>query len=77
METNNKIKLKITQDLDYVEGHLRYGHMKLEIDKEEWDKMTKVEQEEYFEDNAEVIIDDYEIDDYDKGQNKLNIEEIE
>lgn len=37
-------KYKITGELDYVQGHLRYGHLELTVDKEKWDAMTEDEQ---------------------------------
>jgi hypothetical protein len=56
--------LKITQDLEYVQGYLRNGHKELEIEQEKWDKMSAEERREYFNDCASVIVDDYEIGDY-------------
>lgn len=56
--------LKITQDLDYVQGYLRSGHKELEIGQEKWDKMSEEEHREYFNDCATVIVDDYEVEDY-------------
>ena len=57
--------LKITQDLEYVQGYLRTGHLELEIEQEKWDKMTQEERREYFNDCASVIVDDYKVEDYD------------
>ena len=56
--------LKITQDLEYVQGYLRSGHKELEIEQEKWDKMSEEERREYFNDCATVIVDDYEVEDY-------------
>lgn len=56
--------LKITQDLEYVQGYLRNGHKELEIEQEKWDGMSEEERREYFNDCASVIVDDYEIEDY-------------
>jgi len=56
-------KYKITGDLDYIQGHLRYGHYELEIDKQKWDSMNEDEQKEYLEDCGDLIVDDYEIED--------------
>ena len=57
--------LKITQDLKYVQGYLRTGHLELEIEQEKWDKMTQEEHRKYFNDYASLIVDDYEVEDYD------------
>ena len=56
-------KIKVTGYLDYISGHLRYGHMELEVDKEKWDSMTEDEQREYLDDNGEFTLDDYSLED--------------
>ena len=56
--------LRITQDLNYVQGYLRYGHKELEIEQEKWDWMSEEERREYFNDCASVVVDDYEVEDY-------------
>ena len=56
--------LRITQDLNYVQGYLRYGHKELEIEQEKWDGMSEEERREYFNDCASVVVDDYEVEDY-------------
>ena len=40
--------LKITQDLEYVQGYLRGGHKELQIEQEKWDEMSEEERREYF-----------------------------
>ena len=54
---------KVTAELDYVQGHLRYGHIELEVEKETWDSMTEDEQKEYLKFNGEIVIDDYSLED--------------
>ena len=56
--------LTITASIDYISGHLRYGHKELEIAESIWNAMSKDEQKDYFSDKAKVVVDDYEIDDY-------------
>lgn len=69
--------LKITQNLDYVQGYLKYGHKELEIEQEKWDKMTQEERREYFNDCASVIVDDYIIEDYGVDETEpLVVEEL-
>lgn len=69
--------LKITQDLEYVQGYLRNGHKELEIEQEKWDGMSEEERREYFNDCASVIVDDYEIGDYGTDESEpLVVEEL-
>lgn len=71
------MKFKIIQNCDYVQGYLRYGHLEGEIEvesKEELERMIK-EKPEVVQDYMELIIDSYEISDYDVGNNSIEIEE--
>lgn len=72
------MKIKVTQDLDYVQGHLRYGHREgiIEADSLE-DAKQEIEKEEDYEDFLSIVVDDYEIDDWDEGNNEFKYEEIE
>ena len=54
-------------DLKYLMGHLRYGHFELQMDEEEYkeyESYTDKEKEEYIMENGDLVIDDYEVDDY-------------
>lgn len=54
-------------DLEYLMGHLRYGHIELQMDEEEYkeyETYTDKEKEEYIMENGDLVIDDYEVDDY-------------
>lgn len=62
-------KIKLTRQLDYVVGHLRNGHLELFVDENEWNSMSDDDKRDFFGDNAEVIVDDYEIEDYDWSDN--------
>lgn len=69
--------LRITQDLNYIQGHFRNGHLELEIEKEKWDGMTEEERYKYFSDRASVVADNYEIEDYDVDEDEpLMVEEL-
>lgn len=60
------MKFKVYKNLNYVMGHLRYGHFEGIIeakDEEELKKMFK-EDEDFLWDSLNLVIDDYEIDDY-------------
>ena len=70
MESNNKIKVKFDIPLDYVMGHLRYGHKEsiLELTEEEFEKLKKdpmdfIDEEDILS-NLELIIDSYRIEDW-------------
>ena len=53
-------KFKVIKDCDYVQGHLRSGHLEQIIEAESLeDAINKFE-----EDFAELVVDDYEVDDY-------------
>lgn len=68
-------KLYISANYDYIQGHIRYGHKELEVEKEFWDSLSADEQKDYFLDNGDVVIDDYEINDY-GDLNELEVEEM-
>lgn len=65
----------VRQETDYVVGHLRYGHREgyIEADSIE-DARRKVEEDGYAE-LFNVIVDDYEIEDVEYGDNEFEIEE--
>lgn len=57
----------VTAGVDYVAGHLRYGHFEAIIDGEELEKFKEMsikEQQEYLREVGELIIDDYRVNDY-------------
>ena len=57
----------VTADLSYVVGHLRHGHYELELSDEEYEEFKKMDnynKKEYICDCGEIIIDDYDMDDY-------------
>ena len=68
-------KIKLTRELDYVQGHLRSGHLELIVDENEWNSMSNDDKREFFRDNADVIVDDYEVEDYDwDGDSEIEAE---
>lgn len=67
---NKKIKVKFNIPLDYVMGHLRYGHKEgiLEFTEEEFERLKKdpmnfIDEEDILSD-LELIVDDYRIEDW-------------
>lgn len=70
-------KFKVSQEADYVTGHLRYGHREgiIEADSKE-DALNKLNNEGYT-DYLDLKVDDYEVEDVDYGDNEFEIEEVE
>lgn len=56
----------ITAEVEYVQGHLRYGHYELKLTDEEFEKfkdMSCDEQESYVREKGHLVVDDYCVDD--------------
>lgn len=57
-----------TVDIDYLAGHLRYGHFEAvfnEEQKAEFDAITDPEEKaEFIRDWGEMVLDDFEVNDY-------------
>lgn len=70
-------KFKVSQEADYVIGHLRYAHREgiIEADSKE-DALNKLNNEDYT-DFLDLKIDDYRVEDVDYGDNEFEIEEVE
>lgn len=64
------MKIKFDIPLEYVMGHLRYGHKEgiLELTKEEFERLKENPKDFVYEEdilsNLDLIIDDYEIEDW-------------
>lgn len=70
-------KFRVTQDLDYVVGHLRYGHKEGIVEVESEDELKEmIDSGEIF-DYMDVEVDDYSVEDYDDGGNKVEWEQID
>lgn len=69
------MKFRVTQEANYVIGHLRYGHREgiIETDSKE-DALKLIEGNE--DDYLDIVIDDYEIEDADFENNPFEIEEV-
>ena len=70
-------KFKISQEADYITGHLRYGHREgvIEANSKE-DALDKLKNKGYT-DYLDLKVDDYEVEDVDYGDNEFEIEEVE
>lgn len=58
--------MEIIANVDYIYGYLRYGHYELKLDDEEsnyYKKLSEKEKMEYIEDNGELVVDDYRVED--------------
>ena len=56
----------IIADVDYVTGHLRYGHWELKLTDEDYKKYKNLSEEDkisWIEEDGEFIVDNYRIDD--------------
>ena len=67
-------KFLVTQDADYVVGHLRYGHREGVIEAENIDEVKAILKDGGT-DYLDLVVDDYEVEDVDYGDNEFEIEE--
>lgn len=58
------MKFKVYADVDYVMGHLRYGHLEGTIECESVEKLEELFKDKYFYRNLEIVVDDYSVEDY-------------
>ena len=76
------MKIKFDIPLEYIIGHLRYGHKEgiLELTEEEFNRLKENPEKFIYEedilDNLNLIIDDYAIEDY-GGIESINYEVID
>lgn len=66
-------KFFVKQDADYVVGHLRYGHREGYIEADSIEDAKKKLEEEGYTDYLDLVVDDYEIEDADYGNNPFEI----
>lgn len=62
-------KYEVTADLEYVQGHLRYGHMVMTMNEDEYQhfsKLSEENQQDYLDDYGELVVDDWEV--YSRGE---------
>ena len=57
--------MKIIADVDYVTGHLRYGHWELELSDKDYNEYKNLSEEDKISwiEDGKFIVDDYEVDD--------------
>ena len=57
------MKFNVTADLDWVSGHLRYGHLEGIVDVESEEELKALIDSDDIGDYLELIIDDFEVND--------------
>ena len=65
----------VTQETDYVMGHLRYGHREGYIEADSIDDARRKVEEEGYAECLDLVVDDYSVEDVDYGDNEFEIEE--
>ena len=65
----------VRQEADYVVGHLRYGHREGYIEADSIDDARRKVEEEGYDDYLDLVVDDYEVDDVEYGDNEFEIAE--
>ena len=70
-------KFRVTQNANYVMGHLRYGHREgiIEAESKE-DALDKLRNDSYT-DYLDFVLDDYSLEDADYDDQPFEIEEVE
>ena len=75
----SNIKYNVTADADWIQGHLRYGHYEGCLSEKQYQEYlnlpTKDEQLRFIADVCNLIVDSWEIDDYEYPSN-IKITEI-
>ncbi len=69
-------RFKVSQEADYVMGHLRYGHREGVIEAESKEDALEKLKNGYASDYLDLIVDDYEVEDVEYGGNEFEIEEL-
>lgn len=69
----SNIKYNVTADADWIQGHLQYGHYEGYLSEEQYQEYlnlpTKDEQLRFIADVCNLIVDSWEIDDYEYPSN--------
>lgn len=69
-------RFKVSQEADYVMGHLRYGHREGVIEAESKEDALEKLNNGYASDYLDLIVDDYEVEHVEYGGNEFEIEEL-
>ena len=71
------MKFKVSQECDYVMGHLRYGHLEGVVDVKDEEELKGLIESDEITDYMEIKVDDYEIEECDTGCNKIEYQLME
>ena len=66
----------VRQEADYAMGHLRYGHREGYIEADSIEDAERKLKEEGYTDYLNFVLDDYEVEDIEYGNNDFEIEEV-
>ena len=58
------MKFKVTANVDYVMGHLRYGHLEGIIEAKSEEELKEMLKDPDVRADLELVVDDYEVDSY-------------
>ncbi|MBO5484301.1 MAG: hypothetical protein J5979_03705 [Lachnospiraceae bacterium] len=70
-------KFRVTQELDYITGHLRYGHREGTIEADSLEDAKKKIEKDGYDDCLDLVVDDYRTEDWSAGSNPFEYERIE
>ena len=70
-------KFRVSQEADYVMGHLRYGNREGVIEAESKEYALNKLKNEGYTDYLDFVLDDYSCEDVEYGDNEFEIEEME
>lgn len=56
------MKFKVTADVNYVMGHLRYGHLEGIIEAKSEEELKEMLKDPDVRDDLKLVVDDYEVD---------------
>lgn len=81
LHENKPKEYLVTVDMDYVDGHLRMGHLEALLSEKELDELDSLEDKddkaEFLSYIADIVVDDYEVDGYgDLMWETLTVEEV-
>lgn len=69
-------KFRVSQEADYITGHLRYGHREGIIEADSLEDAKKKVEEQGYDDCLDLVVDDYRVEDVEYGDNEFEYEEI-
>ena len=68
-------KFKVNIPCDYIQGHLRYGHLEGIVEVASEDELKELIDSKDILDYLDVVVDDYEVNDYEANVNQITYKE--